>query len=84
MILRALLGLLALLSIFLFPWPLTIAVVLFASFFMPPVSLIAGILSDTLYLAPHAAAFPYATILGIIGFLIALGVHQFVKTRIIG
>ena len=75
---------LAILSVFFFPWPLTVAVVLIAACFVPAISLVAGLLSDLLYYAPHAHMVPFSTLLGLVGFGIGFGVHQFFKTRIIG
>jgi hypothetical protein len=74
---------LALLSPLLFPAALAAILVLFAAIVLPPLGILAGVLTDALYYTP-GVSFPYATVTGagisVIGYL----VHQFIKTRIMG
>ncbi len=78
-----LLVLLAFVGVILFPWPLVVAIMLAGAFFVPFLPLAMGIFADTLYYAPHAAAFPYATILGAAATGLALVVRSRLKTSII-
>lgn len=81
-VLRVVLAVAAVLSVFLFPWPLTILLTLIAGFFWPPIALAVGILYELFY-AP-GTTLPWALIIGVIGTIILLFVQEFVKTRIIG
>ena len=72
----------AIVSPFMFPAPLAIAVVAVAAFFAPFMAVAIGLLYDLLYLPTGAV--PMGTIIGIIGTIVALLVRRFVETRIIG
>ncbi len=73
---------LALGSPFFFPAPLSAAIVLVASVIVPPVGLLAGILTDALYRAP--GMLPYATLAGALASVLGYVVQRIIKTRIIG
>lgn len=79
---RLVLIVLGFLSLFFFPWPFTLVLAFLAAFYVPPLGLLFGVLSDVLYFASGASFYPLGTLLGIVGFLLALVVHDFVKTRI--
>ena len=80
---RILLCALALVSPFLFPWPVTVALVFIIALLVPPISFFAGLLTDAAYYASGNGALPLATLLGALGFIVAVFVHRFIKTRII-
>lgn len=71
----------ALLSPLLFPTVIVVILVAGAALILPPVGLIAGVLTDSLYHTPGQSA-PLGTLIGGAITLIAYGVHRFVKTRI--
>lgn len=77
---RIVLSILPLVSLFVFPWQLTALLAVVASAVFPPILLIVGVLFELLY---GVSGIPYALILGTIGFIIARFVRFFVKTRII-
>lgn len=66
-----------------FPWPLALLIAIAASFFVPFLPLATGLFADTLYYVPHAAALPYATLLGAGATVLALVVRSWLKTGII-
>lgn len=70
----------ALASSLLFPWPAALLLVSVASFFLPPVALLAGVFTDALYWT--SGPLPYATLIGVVVTLLAYFVQHFVKTRI--
>jgi hypothetical protein len=72
----------ALLSPFVFPYPVTILLSSIASFYLPFIGLVVGILSDILYL--EGGKLPLASLIGLSISLIAILVHRFIKARIIG
>lgn len=72
----------ALTAVIVFPWPLALAAGALAALPIPLAPLAAGIFADTLYLAPHASAFPYATLVGGALALAALLVRMFLEARI--
>ncbi|HEX2792660.1 MAG TPA: hypothetical protein VHO23_03015 [Candidatus Paceibacterota bacterium] len=72
---------LAVIAPFLFPWPLALVLAFAGAAFVPLLAPLLGILVDSVYWIP-GATFPYATLLGLIGFPAALAVHRFMKTRI--
>lgn len=75
---------LSVLAPFWFPWPIAIALILITAFLHEPfLALFMGILIDLVYFMPDLGI-PYASILGVVGFGVALVVHRFMKTRIIG
>jgi hypothetical protein len=65
----------------LFPGSLTFVLVAIASVIVPPVGLLAGVLSDALYYVP-SVGIPYATLIGLALTLGGYVVRQFIKTRI--
>ena len=72
---------LALVSPFIFPWPLTVLITLVAAYFFPGIALVVGALMEALY---GTLGIPYALILGALGFGSAIFVQRFVKARIMG
>jgi len=82
MLLRISSLILALVGIFSFPWALALSFAFIASLFTPPLALLFGVLMDVLYFVPGAYPIPLFTLIGLAGFLIALSVQSFVKTRI--
>lgn len=81
---RLALLLLAFFAPFMFPWPLAVALIFLTATGFPILALFGGVLMDVLYFVPGAALLPFGTLLGIVGFLLALFVHDFMKTRIMG
>lgn len=73
---------LSFLSPFFFPFVVTLMLSLVASFFIPLLSLVFGVLYDCLFYT--SGTVPYGTLLGASGFVIMLFVRQFVEERIIG
>lgn len=71
----------ALASPLLFPWPLTLALVAVASVILPPLGILAGILTDALYYTPPVSI-PYASLIGLLLSVLGYFVHRFIKTRI--
>jgi hypothetical protein len=78
---RTLAVLLALAAPLLLPAALAAVVVFIAAVVVPPLGLVAGVLTDALYYTP-AVSFPYATVIGAGITVVAYLVHQFIKTRI--
>jgi len=76
--------LLALLSLFIFPWQVSVVALFAASLFVPLAGVILGVIADLVYYTPGSAFFPYFSLFGFASFGIALLVHRFVKTRSIG
>ncbi len=70
----------SILSIFFFPWPLTVLLTLISGVFWPPVALAVGVLYELLY-AP-GTTLPWAVIIGLAATGGLFFVHQFIKTRI--
>lgn len=83
MLLRLIVPAFALVSLFIFPWPVSLVGILAASFLLPPAGIALGILMDLLYYLPGTAFFPYFTLYGAFATGLALLVRRFVKTRII-
>ncbi len=81
---RALVILLAFISPFLFPWPLSLLLLVAAACFLPLTAILIGVLTDAAYYSPGAAFLPMATLAGILACVLGLVVHRFVKARIIG
>ena len=71
---------LALLSAFLFPYPLTILLTLVASSLFPPIGLLIGVLVDALYYP--GVGYPLGILMGIGASAFGLFVHRFAKARI--
>jgi hypothetical protein len=86
MMVRLALSLSAFLSLFFFPYPLTLALSFVASLYIPFAALIVGICADLVYLSwpEGGSALPVATLLGGALSLGALFVRRFVRERIIG
>lgn len=80
---RILFSLLALASVFLFPYPLTLALSFAAGLFLPAAPLLAGILVDLYYHTPGAAFIPFGTLAGALIAVLCVLVRRFVKARII-
>ncbi|MGB4076468.1 MAG: hypothetical protein WBK28_02070 [Minisyncoccia bacterium] len=73
----------ALLSPFLFPFPLTVVLGFGAALFFPPTALFAGVLTDFLYLTPGASFAPYGTLTGVAVSVLALFLRRFAKERLL-
>jgi hypothetical protein len=74
----------ALLSLFLFPWPLGVAAIFLSAGFAPASGILLGVSADLIHFAPGAYAFPYASALGACATLAGFVVQRFVKARIMG
>ena len=79
---RTFLIFLPLFAVVLLPWPLALLVGIIAAGASPLAPLAAGIFADTLYQAPHASLFPWATIIGAFVALAAVLVRSFLEARI--
>lgn len=84
MMLRVLIPLASFVSLFVFPWPVSLFGIFATSLIVPPLGLALGIVADFLYFVPGATVVPYFSLFGLLSFVMALLVHRFVKTRIIG
>ncbi len=73
----------ALLSPFLFPFPVTLLLMFAAATFLPVAALVVGILVDVLYYSPEASFLPVGVLSGAVLALLGLLVRRFVKARII-
>jgi hypothetical protein len=76
--------LLAFISAILFPWPMTVLIVLVSSFFVPLLPLAIGIFADALYYTPTAIAVPVFTLVGIVVTCVAFLVRSRLQTSTIG
>lgn len=76
--------LIALLSLFIFPWQVSVVAIAGASLLVPPAGLALGIIADLVYFTPGSAFMPYFSLFGLACFGGALLVQRFVKTRIMG
>lgn len=72
----------ALFSVFWFPYSLTLFLSFVAGVFVPWFPLVLGILSDLLYYVPSVSFLPMGTVAGLILSVISLGMRSFLKTRI--
>ncbi|MCI0597608.1 hypothetical protein L0Y34_00825 [Candidatus Parcubacteria bacterium] len=72
----------ALLSVFWFPYPMTLILSFAASFFFPPVAFVVGLLSDLVYFVPGAYPVPLGVSLGLGLSLLAFVMRNVVRTRI--
>ncbi|HEX5774978.1 MAG TPA: hypothetical protein VFY28_03410 [Candidatus Paceibacterota bacterium] len=81
---RIALILLSVIAPLMFPWPLSLALLLLAALSFPAIALLGGVLMDVLYFAPGAALMPWGILAGIAGFVLATVMHDFMKTRIMG
>ena len=77
--LHVLLVLLALLAPFFVPWPFALVLGLIASYFVPPLAVVLGVLFEVLY---GVGGVPYAALIGAISCGLLYGVRHIVKTRI--
>lgn len=75
--------LMALVALFVLPWPVALAFVLAASLVLPVSGIALGIIADLAYFTPGAAFLPSMTLFGLAFCALAVFVHRFVKTRII-
>lgn len=79
-----LLVLLAFAAPFLFPWPLAALLAFSAAFVLPLYGILAGVLIDILYYTPGGASWPIVTVLSVVGAVLSILMHRFVKARIMG
>jgi len=79
MLLRTVLVLLSLLAPFFVPWPFAVVLGLIASYFVPPVAVVLGVMFEVLY---GVGGVPYAALAGAIACALLYGVRRFVKARI--
>ncbi len=77
-----LIPLFALISLFIFPWQVSLAALFAAALSFPPSGIALGLLADLLYFVPGSAFMPYITLFGLLSTAASLLVHRFVKTRI--
>jgi len=70
----------ALISVVLFPWPLSVALAVCAAVYEPLVPLAVGILFDVFYFTPQGTTLPFFTIAGAVGTGVALFVHSRLRT----
>lgn len=69
----------SLVSVILFPWPLSALLAVAAAFFEPLVPLAAGIFADTLYWAPGSGALPLFSLYGLVVSIAAVFVRDRVR-----
>jgi len=79
---RFLAPVLALVSLFWFPWVITLVLMFVASIFFPLSGLLIGIFADSVYGASITSGIPYGTLTGIAAFLCGLAFNRFGKARI--
>ena len=70
----------ALLSLFWFPWPLTVSLMVLSGFLFPPSALLLGVIAEVLYY-PGQGYF-WATLTGACIMMLSIAVRHFMKTRI--
>lgn len=73
----------ALIALFVFPWQVALALVVFAALAMPAAGVALGVIADIVYYVPGAAFMPYFSLFGVVATVVSILVHRFVKTRII-
>lgn len=73
----------ALLTIFMLPWQVSLVAVLGAALFIPMAGIALGVVADLVYYVPGAAFIPYFTLFGLCATGASFLVQRFVKTRII-
>jgi len=78
MMMRGMLTIAPFISVILFPWPITAALVIVASFFVPLAPLAVGLFADALYYVPQTGTVPWCTLFGIV----ATGFALFVRRRL--
>lgn len=81
-VVRGVFVLCALLAPFFFSFTVTLLLTLLGAIVSIWVPLLVGILLDTLYWSSGVYPYPLYSLLGMLGTLIAFGVHRFVKTSI--
>ncbi len=81
---RALTAGLALISLFWFPWLVTLVLMFVASLFFPFSGIIIGILADGVYGASVTSGIPYGTLAGVLAFVCGVVFQRFGKARIMG
>jgi hypothetical protein len=81
---RVVIIIVACISLFWLPWPLSIVLLVLAAVYDPLAATGLGLLADVLYFAHGVYGFPYMTVLGIVIACIALFVRKFAEARIIG
>ena len=72
----------ALLSVFWFPWPLTLILLFVASLFVPLSGLLIGVLADVVYGASLVSGIPYGTVAGIIAFVVGILLQRYGKAHL--
>lgn len=75
---RGLLTVLSFVSTILFPWPLSVLLVIISSLYVPLVPFAVGIFADTLYYTPQESFLPFFTMIG----AIVSGIAVFVRSRL--
>lgn len=80
----ALLTILSLVSLVLFPWPMTVLLALLTAGVEPLAPLGIGLLADTLYYAPHVGRWPLFTLGGVVATAIAVWVQSRLRTSSMG
>lgn len=78
--LRVFFGIFPFVSLFFFPWTLTLITAFAAGLVFPPLAAIVGVLIDVLY--HPGSGWPLGTLSGIALALLAYGVRHFVRTRV--
>lgn len=84
MMIRGVLTFATLVSVALFPWPLTALLALSVSPLEPLLPLSAGLLTDTLYYAPGSGGLPLFTVSGAVATALAFFVRSRLSKGIIG
>lgn len=81
---RAILILLPLPALLLFPKLLFAGLVIMAAIVFPPAGILYGVLADALYYAPGAATVPHGIIYGTAASLAGFLIGRFFATRVVG
>ena len=71
----------AMLSVFWFPWPLTVILLFAASIFVPLSGLVIGVLADVVYGASLVSGMPYGTLVGITAFIVGSLLQRYGKAH---
>ncbi len=72
----------AVLSVFWFPWSLTMVLLFAASLFVPLSGLVIGVLADVVYGASLVSGIPYGTVVGIAAFVAGSLLQRYGKAHI--
>lgn len=67
-------------SLFAFPWPLTLILLFPLAWYEPLAAPAIGILADTLYYT-HGSGIPFMTLVGIVAFVASLVAHRYLHGR---